>query len=1356
MRRLPVRSLLVVFFCMLVVTASTLDAQAVFSSAQSIVAKGLAGPGGVAVDESGNVYVADTSNNRVLMETLSNGSYTQSTIVSGLGAPNAVAVDSAGNVYISDRANSRVLKETLSNGSYTQSTVVSGLITPSGVAVDASGDLYVVDEGSNQVFKETLSAGVYTQSVVANGLTAPLGVAVDVAGNVYVSESGEVLKETLAAGAYTQSTLASGLSTPYGVAVDGSGNVYIAAQSSNQVFKETLASGSYTQSVVPTIGLSSPRGIAVDLNGDLYITNAGTGQVIEESVTNGNLGSVNVGATSPSPISVIFTFTAATTLGSTSVVTQGAKGLDFSDAGTGSCTPGTAYNAGDSCSVDARLTPKYAGTRYGAADLLDTSGNLLATGYLQGNGVGPQVAFLPGTSQTAFYSSTTPYQGAAVEADGTVYVIVATESEWQVLKFAPTATGYTQSTVVEQSLYSMVFTTLAVDPSGIVYVCCDDHNGILKETPAASAYVETRIDNLVLPSDVKNSFEYFAVDGSGNIYIVADPSESSEGIVAKETLSNGRYTLSAVITTLDPLVGVAADGNGNVYVITNYGNIHKETLSAGRYTDSVVFSNYGSSIFALDGRGNVFLTPDGYHIVMLTPAAAGYIQNTIASCDCSLNWIGVDGGGVVYTTDIEAFGFSRLSKIHLDTPPRLSFDPTVVGSTSSDSPQTAPLENLGNAPLIFPVPTAGDNPSISANFTLNSSIDSACPLVTASGKAGSLPAYAGCLLSISFTPETAGSPLTGTLDLTDNTANAAAPHYATQSIRLSGTGGSPTPASITAPAPGSTFTGPVETFVWTLGIGVTAYELRIGTTAGSNNVYDSGSTTATSEIVSGIPTASGAKIYVSLVSTFTGGSTQTANYAFIEATAVSASLTSPTPGSTLDGSSVTFAWTVGLGVTTYELRLGTAGVGSNNLYDSGSTKAKSVSVSNIPTDSATVFVQLLSSFNGSPTQAANYTYAEATPSPAMLTSPTPGSTLGSYNVSFAWTAGSFVTSYEIRVGTAGIGSSNIFDRFGASPLTVNFIPTSGGTLYVALLSYFNGAPTQTVNYTFTEATSKPAALTFPTDRTLAGSSVTFTWSTGNLVSDYELWVGTTEASSSNIYRSAWTTATSATVSNIPTSGGTAFVRLYSKINGAAKFTDYTFTESGGPALKAALTAPTVSTLSGSGQTFTWSAGAGVSKYGLRIGTTSPGSDDIYNAFPTTALTASVSGIPTSGATLYVRLYSNIDQAWQFTDYTFTEAGGPPVAAVLTAPTGTALSGSGQTFTWTAGVGVTEYELWVGTTNQSSSNIYQSGWTTSTSATVNNIPTTGGKVYVRLCSRIDGAWQFTDYVFTESVTAVAGK
>ena len=119
------------------------------------------------------------------------------------------------------------------------------------------------------------------------------------------------------------------------------------------------------------------------------------------------------------------------------------------------------------------------------------------------------------------------------------------------------------------------------------------------------------------------------------------------------------------------------------------------------------------------------------------------------------------------------------------------------------------LENLGTAALVFPIPGSGNNPSISvANFSLNSTVGTACPLVSSSASSpGTLAANASCTLPISFVPTATGS-ISGSLVLTDNNLNLGG---STETISLGGTGLAPPPQTATpviSPAAG-TYNAPV-------------------------------------------------------------------------------------------------------------------------------------------------------------------------------------------------------------------------------------------------------------------------------------------------------------------------------------------------------------------------------------------------------------------------------------------------------------------------------------------------------------------------------------------------------------------
>ena len=192
--------------------------------------------GGIAVDNAGNMFIADMANavvNKVAAGgtvTVVAGSGTRGSSGDGgqatsarLSGPRGVAVDSAGNLYITDTGNYRIRKvtpggiiTTVAGGGTVSSpppnpfpTGDGGQATsaildlPTGVAVDGSGNIYIADQGFSRIRKVTANgiintiAGNGTQGYSGDGglataaeMNSPVGVAVDSAGNVYVAEQG--------------------------------------------------------------------------------------------------------------------------------------------------------------------------------------------------------------------------------------------------------------------------------------------------------------------------------------------------------------------------------------------------------------------------------------------------------------------------------------------------------------------------------------------------------------------------------------------------------------------------------------------------------------------------------------------------------------------------------------------------------------------------------------------------------------------------------------------------------------------------------------------------------------------------------------------------------------------------------------------------------------------------------------------------------------------------------------------------------------------------------------------------------------------------------------------------------------
>jgi hypothetical protein len=139
----------------------------------------------------------------------------------------------------------------------------------------------------------------------------------------------------------------------------------------------------------------------------------------------------------------------------------------------------------------------------------------------------------------------------------------------------------------------------------------------------------------------------------------------------------------------------------------------------------------------------------------------------------------VDDSGNVFVADS---GYPEVIKLNYSVVPSLTFQPTYIGQTSVDSPQTVTYTNAGNAALTFVPPTGGSNPAITPGFALSAT--STCPQLTPGSAAVTLGIGQSCNDLVSFTPLAAG-PQSGTLTTVDN--DLSVPN-ATQVIPLNGTG----------------------------------------------------------------------------------------------------------------------------------------------------------------------------------------------------------------------------------------------------------------------------------------------------------------------------------------------------------------------------------------------------------------------------------------------------------------------------------------------------------------------------------------------------------------------------------------
>jgi sugar lactone lactonase YvrE len=313
-------------------------------------------PQGIAIDKGGNIYFADGINEVVWRQDASTGNLS---VIAGTGVagysgdngpaisaqlyyPRGVAVDTSGNVYIADADNNRIrmvsaqtgVIKTIAGGSGSFSSLGDGgpatqafLSYPFGLAFDAAGNLYIADEGNGRIREVNRQTGII--STVAGGGTAnpgdggaatqatlyPQGVALDTSGNIYIPADGRIrvvsaqtgMISTIAGDGDTGTSGDGGPATEaevwpgLGIALDGQDNVYVSSWP-GEVRKISKADGTITlyagngycswdgDGLSATIaGLCEPEGLAFNSSGNLYIADAGNSRVRKVTAAGGQL-----------------------------------------------------------------------------------------------------------------------------------------------------------------------------------------------------------------------------------------------------------------------------------------------------------------------------------------------------------------------------------------------------------------------------------------------------------------------------------------------------------------------------------------------------------------------------------------------------------------------------------------------------------------------------------------------------------------------------------------------------------------------------------------------------------------------------------------------------------------------------------------------------------------------------------------------------------------------------------------------------------------------------------------------------------------------------------------------------------
>jgi YVTN family beta-propeller protein len=1045
-------------------------------------------PFGVAVDGAGNVFVADTFYNRV-QELMASTGYTTSTVLrSGFDSPFGVGVDPSGNVLVLSNDNGGTVAKLDYSDAPTlnfAAGVVGGTSSdsPRTVTIENDGNQTLTfaqpATGSNPSVStnfswDNASTCAQTTSGSPAAFTLAAGVSCTVAVDFTPIASGTISGSVAltdnslnASPGTTQSITLNGTATdPPAKLVFGTAPAPLIVAGGNAgsaiTVQEQTASGvvviSATDSITLTVtgphsytqtyNATAVSGVATfDLSG-AALTDPGSytytasflglaSGVATETVVAIAYSDPEtfVGAASRTQTATLF-MSLNFTLGSIGVLTQGAPNLDFQPAAGGSCTVGAPYTAGQTCTVNYTFQPMRPGSRYGAVVLYDNASpaNAVATVYLQGMGDAPQVVFSGNNPQSTLGVGFDNPQGLAIDGSGNVFVAdYLNDSIKEVL-----ATGGYTTVQTVGSGFSLP-TAVAVDGAGNVFVA-DWGNNAVKEIMAASSYATVKtLGSFSTPAGI-------AVDGSGNVFV----SDAFDGWI-KEIMAAGGYTTAKTVKTgLDYPFGLAVDGAGNIFVadfnaFDTGADAVKEILVADGYSTVMTLGGgfHRPSGVAVDAVGNVFVASYGDGTVKEILAAGGHSTvNTLGGSFNNPVGVTLDGSANVFVADR---GNSTVSMLDFSDPPALTFATTAAGLTSTDSPGTTTVSNDGNVDLVFlSLAYAADFPDAAGGATDCASVPG-------------LSAGDSCTLGIDFSPLVstltgASTPLSENVILTDNNLNAA---NATQSIGVTGTATAFTIPVFLAPA-GGTLAGSTDTFSWDPG-NAANFQFRLGTVLGANDVFSSRATTQTSFTVSSLPT-NGLTLYACLY--YRVGGTWHAIYrTWIEAGAPTPpTLLSPTPGSTLTGNSVTFAWDPGT-ETKFKFTLGTF-LGGNGLYGSGPISSTTLPVTNLPT-TGTIHARLYYLVNGT-WNSIDYVYY----TPTYISSPAPNSTLSGSTVTFNWAPGS-ATAFKLQLGHFqggfGLYGSGITHSTSA---TVSNLPTDGKPVY-ARLSYLVNGVWQFTDYVYT-------------------------------------------------------------------------------------------------------------------------------------------------------------------------------------------------------------------------------------------------------------------------------------------------
>ena len=596
-------------------------------------------PGGVAADSAGNFYVADTANHTI-RKISSGGSVSTLAGLAGVSGsadspgarfnqPQGLAVDLSGNVYVADSGNHTIRQITpggvvttlagLAGNPGTNNAVGSSarFYEPEGIAVNAASSLLYVGDTWNHTIRQITLAGVVTTFAGAPGnagtndgigssaqFNQPRGIAVDGAGNVYVGDTGNqtVRKITAAglvttlAGSPTNYGAANGTGAnarfwdPQGIALDTATNLYVADSINNTI--RMITSAGVVTTLAGTAGTFGsrdgagagarfwqPQGIAVNGVGNIYVADSG----------NGTIRQIASGA-------MVTTLAGSSSIGSADG--PGSSSRFFGPAGAALDNSGNSYVA-DTGNGTIRMVSS-TGLVSTLAGSAGNFGSTDATGS-SARFYGPQAIAMDSSAHLFYVTDTANHTIRKITPGGVVSTLAGSAGN----------SGLTDGTGGNARFNAPE--GLALDTSGNVYVA-DTWNHTIRKVTSAGAVTTLAglpgcygdLDSAADGAGTNNARFYcpsgVAVDASGNVYVADTRNHTIRQV-----------TPAGVVRTLAGLAGVWGNSDG--------------TNGNARF--------YEPEGVSVDSSGNLYVLDSGNHTLRkVTPAGTNWVVSTIAGLPC--------------------------------------------------------------------------------------------------------------------------------------------------------------------------------------------------------------------------------------------------------------------------------------------------------------------------------------------------------------------------------------------------------------------------------------------------------------------------------------------------------------------------------------------------------------------------------------------------------------------------------------------------------------------------------------------------------------------------------------------------